>query len=433
MNAGRIIAFALWGLMGTALAAEPATKAEETPEKQSTGLLQARMTTQQKTLESAEAEMTTLRQMLRTARARQAEVQAQKFDSARFAPLLTRFQKDFAAVSEVTTRGGLPTKDVYQRLERSANDLTSAMTFALVDYLPQHADDGQRSPLMDEVYGEPKKLDMPSALELKSLQFPAIGRDAQTPEAFLEQMRESVASASERAKSLSLTELERLFTRDRDAVAKVWQDIMDRAQAGLDARFQQVKDAQGAIDTLSTELDARQLEKVETDARLNWAVISMIVSLSLLFISTRFFTPEVQAIIFQQRTLIEMVGMAFLLLTIIILATDDKIDKAVLGTLLGTVGGYIFGQQSQARRNAAEAAPRPEQAPSAPAQPQPAAPAPQPPPVQQALPVAPTVPPQAAAVLLQQAAQQVGNPEVRSGSAAPLPSGAERTPPAAEK
>ncbi|MFP2927776.1 hypothetical protein ACLESO_21770 [Pyxidicoccus sp. 3LG] len=414
MNAGRIVAVALWSLVGTALAAEPGAPAEDSLETQSTGLLQARMARQQKQLDAAESELTTLQQELRRAQARKAEVQARKFDSARVSALLTRFQKELTAVSEVTARGALPQKDAYQRLEGSATELHDVMTSAFRDYLPRYFELEQRTPLLDEVYGEPRKVELPSDTELQVLRLPQIGRDAQTPEAFLPQMRESVAGASERARTLTLTELERLYAQDQAVVAQVWQGVIDRAKAGLDARTQEVKAAQGAIDTFSTELDARHLEKVETDARMNWAVISMIVSLSLLFVSTRFFTPEVQTIIFQQRTLIEMVGMAFLLLTIIILATDDKIDKAVLGTLLGTVGGYIFGQQSQARRNAAESPQRPAQPTAAPAQtpqPQPAQPQVATPAVAQVAAAVPEVPPQAAAVLLQQAAQQAGSPE----------------------
>ncbi|MCY1018730.1 hypothetical protein [Pyxidicoccus sp. MSG2] len=388
MNAGRMAVLVVFGLMGTALAADSSPEADEDLSKQSTGLVQSRMASEQKRLETSEAELTVLRHELQKARARQADVRARKFDSARMAPLLTRFQKDFTAVSEVTARGGLPTRDVYSRLERSSTELADAMAFELADYLPRTVSIEQRSPVIDELFGELRQVQLPSWTELQVLRFPQTGRDGgMTPDVFQEQMKESLAGATERAKTLSLGELERLFAQDQEAVAKVWQGIIDRAQATSDLHSRQVKDSQAAIDKLSGELDARQVQRFETDGRLTWAIIIMVVVLLLLYLATLLFKPEVQQTIFNQRILVEMIGMAFLLLTIIILGTGEKIDRAVLGTLLGTVGGYIFGQQ-QARRSAPE--------------PQPAA--------QPAAAVVPPQPSAQAATLLQQAAQTASPP-----------------------
>lgn len=423
----------VWSLMGTALAADSASEADEDLAKQSTGLIQARMTSEQKRLETAEAELTVLRHELQKARARQADVRARKFDASRMAPLLARFQKDFTAVSDVTARGGLPMKEVYSRLERSSSELADAMAFELADFLPRNIGNEQRIPVIDELYGEPRETQLPSWTELQVLRFPQTGRDGgMSPDVFLEQMKEALVGASERAKTLSLGELERLFAQDQEAVARVWQGIIDRAQATIDLNGRQVKDSQTAINKLSAALDARQVQKFETDGRLTWAIIIMVVVLLLLYLATLLFKPEVQQTIFHQRILVEMIGMAFLLLTIIILGTGEKIDRAVLGTLLGTVGGYIFGQQ-QARRGAPEPQPAPQPVATA-APPQPVAP--QPVTAQPAQPVvaAPvstqsvqpvtTVPvpvTQQAAVSLQQAAQQepVSAPEPIASATVP--------------
>lgn len=434
MNAGRMAVLVFFGLMGTALAAEPSEDVGEELSKQSTGLLQSRMSSEQKHLEAAESELTVLRHELQKARARQAEVRAQKLDSMKLSPLLARFQKDYTAVNDVAARGGLPTKEVYSRLERSSNELFDAMAFALADFMPRYLGDEQRTPLLDEVYGEPRRVPLPSWSELQMLRFPQVGRDSgMTPDVFVEQMREALAGATERARTLSMGELERLFTQDQEAVAKAFQGIIDRAQAGIDMRGKQVKDSQAAIDRLSAALDARQVQKFETDGRLTWAIIIMVVVLLLLYLATLLFSPEVQQTIFHQRILVEMIGMAFLLLTIIILGTGEKIDRAVLGTLLGTVGGYIFGQQ-QARRGAPDTQPAPQPVPSGP--PQPVA---QPPAAQQQTPVNSQPPvatapapvnlaPAQAAVLLQQAAQPGVAPEVQPD--APVPPLAEAAAPA---
>ncbi|WP_205525555.1 hypothetical protein [Pyxidicoccus trucidator] len=429
----------VWGLMGTAVAAEPSDDTDDALEKLSTGLLQARMASEQKRLEAAESELTALRHELQKARARQTDVRARKFDAATVAPLLARFQKDFAAVTEVTSRGGLPVKDVYARLERSATELYNAQAFALDSYFPQTMTQGQRTPLSDELYGDAKVASLPSWNELQVLQFPQLGRDSgMTPDVFIEQMKESLSSATERAKTLSMGELERLFAQDQEAVAKVWQGVIDRTQATIDLHGKQVKDSQSAIDKLSVALDAREVQKFETDGRLTWAIIIMVVVLLLLYLATLLFKPEVQQTIFQQRILVEMIGMAFLLLTIIILGTGEKIDRAVLGTLLGTVGGYIFGQQ-QARRGAdpqpaaqpvASGPPQPtaeqpatQPVASAPAQPVAQQPAPvsaQPPVVAPVQPAPVSAAPAQAAALLQQAVQQGDTLAASPGTTVPI-------------
>jgi hypothetical protein len=415
MNAGRMAVLVVWALMGTAVAAESEAEGDDTLSKQSTGLLQARMTSEQKQLESAEAELVALRHELQKARARQAEVRGRKFDSARVAPLLARFQKDFSAVSDVTARGGLPTKDVYTRLERSSTDLYEAVAFELDEFFPQSMTQSQRTPQFEELFVDSKVTSLPSWNELQVLRVPQVGRESgMTPDLFIDQLRESLSQATEKAKTLTLAELERLFAQDQEAVAKAWQGIIDRAQVAIDLHGKQVKESQAAINALSAEMEARQVQKFETDGRLTWAIIIMVVVLLLLYLATLLFKPEVQQTIFNQRILVEMIGMAFLLLTIIILGTGEKIDRAVLGTLLGTVGGYIFGQQ-QARRGG-EAQPAPQPVPAGP--PQPTAPQPV------AQPAAPQ--PAASGVAQPPAAQPVAQPPAvqaaaQEGAQAPAP------------
>lgn len=57
------------------------------------------------------------------------------------------------------------------------------------------------------------------------------------------------------------------------------------------------------------------------------------------------FTKKFDSVsVFDERTMIEFGGMAFILLAIIILGNTEKLDKQVLGSLIGTVAGYIFGR-----------------------------------------------------------------------------------------
>ena len=70
----------------------------------------------------------------------------------------------------------------------------------------------------------------------------------------------------------------------------------------------------------------------------------MIFALLGMFLSLRILPKEVATELVKRRTLIEVVGMSFMLITIIILGTGEKINTETLGTLLGTIAGYIFGR-----------------------------------------------------------------------------------------
>lgn len=80
------------------------------------------------------------------------------------------------------------------------------------------------------------------------------------------------------------------------------------------------------------------------DSKLINAVYFMIAALIILFSGLYFFKMEVSQMIIQKRSLVEVISMAFMLITIIILGTGGKIGNETLGTLLGTIAGYIFGR-----------------------------------------------------------------------------------------
>lgn len=96
---------------------------------------------------------------------------------------------------------------------------------------------------------------------------------------------------------------------------------------------------------LDNQLNQLAEQRAIVDQRLIYSVYAMIGSLVVLFFLVRFFTKEIQHAIIDNRVLVEVVAMAFLLLTIIILATGSKLEPQALGTLLGTIAGYIFGRR----------------------------------------------------------------------------------------
>lgn len=119
------------------------------------------------------------------------------------------------------------------------------------------------------------------------------------------------------------------------------------AETWLDQDYLKLKRELDDIRLKKDDLEQMIDEKSTTDNKLTYAIYCMVAALVVLYVATLFAHEKIQSAIFEHRTLVEMIGMAFLLLTIIILGTGEKMDRSVLGALLGTVGGYIFGQQTR--------------------------------------------------------------------------------------
>lgn len=100
------------------------------------------------------------------------------------------------------------------------------------------------------------------------------------------------------------------------------------------------------IDKGLSELDDRlSVGSAATDKQLIIAVYLMIGALLVLFLGIKFLDSGIALKIVENRSLVEVVSMAFLLLTIIILGTGEKMPKEAIGTLLGSIAGYIFGRK----------------------------------------------------------------------------------------
>ena len=103
-------------------------------------------------------------------------------------------------------------------------------------------------------------------------------------------------------------------------------------------------------------LEFKKLEKQDearresTDIRLVYAVYGMIAVLLFLFLGLKVFSDDVAKSLIINRSLVEVVGMAFMLITIIILGTGEKLSKEILGTLLGTIAGYVFARGTEDAR-----------------------------------------------------------------------------------
>lgn len=128
-------------------------------------------------------------------------------------------------------------------------------------------------------------------------------------------------------------------------------DALDSAIAGLETeignRAKLKADLETAVARLSDEIQsAADSSEARNKTLLTWATIGLIVVLPLLFLLMALFADPVKEKIIENRTLIELVSMAFLLLTIIMLGTANKLMPEAIGTLLGTIAGYIFGRHT---------------------------------------------------------------------------------------
>jgi hypothetical protein len=158
----------------------------------------------------------------------------------------------------------------------------------------------------------------------------------------------------------NMASLQDFFNASKKTLQTLYSGALERTKAEKKTR----KDEQERLakDTTEADNELEQLNKKnrERDSNLTTAIYLMIAVLVVLFLIMRTFSPEVQAQIIERRTLVEIIGMAFILLTIIILATGEKIERSVVGTLLGTIGGYIFGQQMRNDRIRKEDSPNKE-------------------------------------------------------------------------
>ncbi|MCA1929588.1 hypothetical protein [Rheinheimera sp.] len=100
-----------------------------------------------------------------------------------------------------------------------------------------------------------------------------------------------------------------------------------------------------------TKIEKTQEKQTSVDTKLIYAVYGMIATLLFMFLSLKIFQTPVAVEILKRRSLVEVVGMAFMLITIIILGTGGKLNQEALGTLLGTIAGYVFGRLGHDRES----------------------------------------------------------------------------------
>ncbi len=100
---------------------------------------------------------------------------------------------------------------------------------------------------------------------------------------------------------------------------------------------------------------AKRLTSSYESLSVNFMIGGIILILIILLFMSRG-NKDIAEKLIERRTLVEILSMGFLLLAVIILGTSDKITAETLGTLLGTIAGYVFGKQ-MAERSGQESSP----------------------------------------------------------------------------
>jgi hypothetical protein len=157
------------------------------------------------------------------------------------------------------------------------------------------------------------------------------------------------------------------FRADKDTEKKKVEAVATRLKTELDVREAKIKQNGGRLGALDKSLVDRQAAQSALDRGLVWAIYGMIFALAALFLSLKIFPIELARRIIEERSMVELISMAFMLLTIIILGTGDRIGKETIGALLGTIAGYIFGRKlaEEAKGHSPQAVPIAPPAPGA--------------------------------------------------------------------
>lgn len=92
--------------------------------------------------------------------------------------------------------------------------------------------------------------------------------------------------------------------------------------------------------------ESKKQERI--DKLLVWSIYMIIFSAPITLVSlSAMKNKELLGILIKNRTLVEIYSVGLMLAAIIILGTGDKISKEVLGTLLGTIAGYVLARKTQ--------------------------------------------------------------------------------------
>lgn len=120
---------------------------------------------------------------------------------------------------------------------------------------------------------------------------------------------------------------------------------LDGVQAEIAESLARLQTQKEQVENALSKRDA-DLVQFEINKMLVWAVYGMIVTIIALFVLLKYFPTSLTDLIVEQRVVVEVLSMGFLLVTVIILGSAKLIQGEGLAGLLGTIAGYIFAKKT---------------------------------------------------------------------------------------
>lgn len=149
-------------------------------------------------------------------------------------------------------------------------------------------------------------------------------------------------------------EISARFRRAADATLQPWQEAVNalneyyaRLVAERDEALSRIK----ALDREVANADSRLRAQENVDGKLVYATYGMILALFVLGVMLIRSDQTLTSVLIENRTIVELVSIGFMLMTIIILGAGKRLSGDTLGALLGTIGGYVFGREVTRRRD----------------------------------------------------------------------------------
>jgi hypothetical protein len=127
-------------------------------------------------------------------------------------------------------------------------------------------------------------------------------------------------------------------------------DAENQLKSDVDHQKKALDDTVNKLGLLATELDKKRSEEEAPKAPVfdkvvfPIAILCLILLIPVLVLLLKRFEPNVQGKMIDNRFVIEILSIALLVVAIIILGTADKLKTEALGTLLGTVAGYVLSR-----------------------------------------------------------------------------------------
>lgn len=143
------------------------------------------------------------------------------------------------------------------------------------------------------------------------------------------------------------------FSQRKGNLLRFWQRGNTKLQAQMQELDAQLRTLEEKIVKNNAEIDDAA-RKIAAQSQINdgliWATWGMVGALFALGLALMFARGQIATVIIENRTIVELISIGFLLVTVIILGVGDKLRGEALGALLGTIAGYVFGREMQRAR-----------------------------------------------------------------------------------